>query len=52
MGNTWQSLLDNFARVINDDYRSDPERHEALVEAMASTLLAVLEKLRDEHGEA
>lgn len=48
MGNTWQFLLTQFARSRNQDFRSDPERQEALIEQIASTMQATLEKLRDE----
>ena len=51
MGNTWQKLLDDFAAVLNGDYRNAADREEALIEETAFTMLRILEKLRDEHGE-
>jgi len=47
MGSSWESLLEEFHRIRMGEYRSDPERQEALIEAMAYTLQTILEKLRD-----
>lgn len=52
MGSTWQKLLDDFAAVRNGDYRNDMDRKEVLIEEMAFTVQRILEKLRDERGEA
>jgi hypothetical protein len=49
MRSTWQDLLDNFWRVRNGDYRSEPEHQEAIIEEMAFVIQTILEKLRDLH---
>lgn len=51
MGKTWQSLLDELVRVLEGSYRDENEHEEALIDQMAYTLRAILEKLRDENGE-
>jgi hypothetical protein len=47
MGSSWERLLENFHSVRMGEYRNDPERREALIEAMAYTIQTILEKLRD-----
>ena len=51
MGWTWQALLDQFMRVQNTQYRSDPEEAAARMESIENTIQRILEKMRDEHGE-
>lgn len=50
MGSTWQSLLDDLARVRQGDYRNDDDRRETLIEEMAFAIQTILEKLRDAEG--
>lgn len=50
MGSTWQSLLDEFVRVQDRDYRDENDREEALIDQMAFTMQRILEKLRDQEG--
>jgi hypothetical protein len=47
MGSTWQSLLEEFVRVRNTQYRDDPEEAAARMESIEYTLQTILEKLRD-----
>ena len=48
MGSTWESLLNALVEVRNRDYRSDPERAEAMLDALDTIVQTMLEKLRDE----
>lgn len=45
---TYQKLLEDFARVTDAEYRSDPERSEAVADALLKTVRVVLEKLADQ----
>lgn len=47
MGHTFQSLLDEFCRVRDAQYRSDPDEAAARMESIEYTIKALLEKLRD-----
>lgn len=51
MGSTWQGLLDDFIRVRDAQYRSDPDEAAARMESIEYTLQTILEKLRDQFGE-
>lgn len=50
MGQTFQSLLDEFYEVKSRRYSNEPERVDALLESLENTMQAILEKLRDLHG--
>ena len=45
---TYQNMLGRLVSVRDGDYRSDPDRHEARLDAMESILQSMLEKLRDQ----
>jgi hypothetical protein len=47
MGSTFENLIEQFVGLRDYPYRSDPERDEARLQNLESTMLAVLEKLRD-----
>lgn len=47
MGSTWQSLLEELARVRGENYRTEPDRVAAVVEHLEWIVQTMLEKLRD-----
>lgn len=47
MGVTYADLLDHLVSVRDAEYRSDPEREDAIKGALLYVMQAVLEKLRD-----
>ena len=49
MGNTFASILEAFVEYREREYREDAERDAVRLEAIESTLQALLEKLRDLH---
>jgi len=52
MGETWEGLLEDLVAARNGDYRSDPERNEARLNAIEYIVQTMLEKLRDEADQA
>lgn len=49
MGNTFQHLLDQFVRVRDAQYRSDPDEAAARMESIEFTIQGILELLRDKY---
>jgi hypothetical protein len=47
MGHTFQSLLDEFCRVRDAEYRDDPEQDAARMDSIEYTIQAMLEMMRD-----
>lgn len=47
MGQSWQDVYESFCDVLLADYRTEPERQEAVAKAIEGTLKTMLEKLRD-----
>ena len=52
MSETWEGLLEDLVAARNGDYRSDPERNEARLNAIEYIVQTMLEKLRDEADQA
>lgn len=48
MGSTWDDLLNHLVEVRDAEYRTEPERHEAIRRCMIFVVQTMLEKLRDE----
>jgi hypothetical protein len=48
MGSTWESLLNALIECRNRDYRSEPERAEAMLSALDNIVQTMLEKLSDD----
>lgn len=46
---TYAQMIERLVEVRDGDYRSDPERHEARLDSLESIMLALLERLRDQH---
>lgn len=51
MGSTWASLLEELVKCRNGDWRSDPERAEAMLGTLEYIVQTMLEKLRDQDSE-
>lgn len=47
MGSSFQSLMDEFVRVRDAEYRNIPEEAAARMEAVEDTILGMLALLRD-----
>jgi hypothetical protein len=45
---TYGALIEQLVAARDADYRADPDRQEAMLNAYDSVLLALLEKLRDQ----
>jgi hypothetical protein len=45
---SYADLLDRLVAALDGDYRSDPERNEARLDAIEVAVFKLLEKLRDE----
>ena len=50
MGTTFEELLNQFCAARDANYRDEPERNEARLDNMESTLQSMLELLRDGRG--
>jgi hypothetical protein len=48
MGSTYASLLNVLVEFRDRQFRNEPDREEARIDMLESTLQAVLEKLRDQ----
>lgn len=51
MGTTYAKLIQELCRLRAAPYRSDPERHEAIIDGLLFIVQTMLEKLRDAEGE-
>lgn len=46
MGQSFDEIYESFCNVLNGEYRTEPDRTEAVIQATADAVKAILEKLR------